>query len=116
MGKYINEGWDKINVKIAPNLAKNANSLQVVLLKTIKKGEEWLTNYGRDFWLIGNHYMSLDTKMKKKCREFYKVTLAQLIFDETSEEEEDDNQEDDAGGSGTGSGSGEGEEDSEEDA
>jgi hypothetical protein len=115
LGKYINEGWDKINVKIAPNLAKNANSLQVVLLKTIKKGEEWLTNYGRDFWLIGNNYMSLDTKMKKKCREFYKISLAQLIFDESSEED-DSNQENDAGGSGTGSGSGEGEEDSEEDA
>ncbi len=115
MGKFINEGWDKFNVEIAPNLAKNANSLQVVLLKIIKKGEEWLTNYGRGFWLIGNHYMSLDTKMKNKCLDFYKISVAELIFDETSEEE-DDNQEDDAGGSGTDSGSGEDEEDSEDDA
>jgi hypothetical protein len=100
---------------MVPNLKKNANLLQVVLLKSIKKGEEWLTNYGRDFWLIGPHYMSLDTKIKKKCRDTYKISVAELIFDETSEEEDDD-QEDHAGGSGTDSGSGEDEEDSEDDA
>ncbi len=85
-------------------MAKNANSLQVVLLKTIKKGEEWLTNYGKDYWLISRHYNSLDTKTKKLCRDFYKISVAELIDDDISDkEDQDDDQEDEVGDSDSGS-------------
>jgi len=87
-------------------LVKNANSLQVILLKTIKKGEEWLTNYGKDFWLKGSNYYHLDAKTQKKCRDFYKISVADIIDDETSEPEENgdgehDDNDNESGGSGS---------------
>ena len=79
-----------------PNRLKT--SLQVVLLKTIKQGAEWLTNYGRDYWLKTSNYHELDTKTKKTCRDFYKFTKEDLIDDDadTSSDEEEANDDEEA--------------------
>ena len=104
-----------------PNLSKNPTSLNVILIKSMKKGDEWLTNYGKDFWLKKSNFDSLDTKTKKVCREFYKFQNQDVYDDDanssTEEEKDEDEQAEDSGSgdngsdSSTGSDEDEGEED-----
>ena len=62
----------------------------VILLKTIKKGEEWLTNYGRHYWLKASNYNTLDAAGRKKCKEHYKISAADVYDDERTTSEEDE--------------------------
>ena len=67
-------------------------------MRTIKKNEEWTTNYGRDYWLRKSVYNSLDTKTRKICRDFYGITVDDLFMDEESSDDEDDKNANDGAG------------------
>jgi hypothetical protein len=73
-GYLVNEAFEGIaNVGFRPNKTINPTYLIGYTLIDVKKGDELLTNYGKEYWCKKAHFESLDPETKKRCKAFYGI-------------------------------------------
>ena len=81
LGAKVNECFDdeKVNVRIVSG-GKTNLFVEVVLLKSVKKGDEFLTTYGKEYWTHESNYETLDAASKIICKSFYKITDSDIAL------------------------------------
>ena len=73
-GYLINECFEtEANVALRPDDRKDPTYLVGYALKDMKKGEELLINYGKQYWCIKAHYDTLNEETQKRCKKHYGI-------------------------------------------
>ncbi len=73
-GYLINECFEtEPNVAMRPDTGKEPTYLIGYALRDLKKGDELLTNYGKQYWCVKAHFDILDENTKRRCKKWYSI-------------------------------------------
>jgi hypothetical protein len=78
-GYLVNECFERdANVVFRPNAKEKPTYLIGHALVDLRKGDEILTNYGKEYWCVRAHFETLDTETKKQCKAHYSIKENQI--------------------------------------
>jgi hypothetical protein len=78
-GYLVNECFEReANVVFRPNSKENPTYLIGFALVDLRKGDELLTNYGKEYWCVRAHFETLDAETKKQCKAYYSIRENQI--------------------------------------
>ena len=80
IGHRVNEAFDdtEAHIRFIPNNKQNPWFLVGIVIKPLKKGEEILTCYGKDYWCRRAIWNAQTPVTKAKCKEYYGIKVTDI--------------------------------------